>query len=154
MSKLFISYRRADASTEAQLIAKQMRERYGEESVFFDVHSILKGVDFQEKIDASVSKCDVLLAVIGDRWIDARFDEGERKGQRRLDDPKDFVRIEVASALKRDIPVIPVLIGKVSMSDLQNKLPTDLADLTKRNAACVRPGSDLDNDLQALSTLR
>ncbi len=92
----------------------------------------------------------MLLAIIGDRWLDIRFADGPAQGQRRLDDPNDWVRLEIASALKRDILVVPVLVGKVSMPDISPGLPPDLADLTKKVALVVRTGPDLPNDLQLL----
>jgi hypothetical protein len=85
---------------------------------------------------------------------DMRYAEGPLQGQRRLDDPDDWVRLEIASALKKDILVVPVLVGKVSITDLSPDdapgLPPDLADLTKKVALSVRTGPDLPNDLQLL----
>ena len=146
MPKIFISYRHADTSVESFLIAERLSNRFGKDSVFLDIHSILKGADFQKSIDVWLGDCDVLLAVIGAGWLNARSTEG----QRRLDDPNDFVRIEIASALRRDIPVIPVLID-IEMSDLATGLPTDLADLAKRICISVRLGEHLKGDLKMLN---
>jgi hypothetical protein len=79
--------------------------------VFKDVDSIPFGVDFRIYLDEQVAKCDVFLAVIGRNWMKAKG----RNGKPRLEDPGDFVRIEVESALKRDIPIIPVLVGGASI---------------------------------------
>ena len=105
-----------------------MRE-FGKESVFMDVSTIQPGLDFRKVIDQNVATCGVLLAIIGVNWIDAKNEAGER----RLEDPADFVRLETASALKRDIPVIPVLVRSARMPGLQ-ALPEDLKELAYRNA--------------------
>ena len=149
MPRIFISYRRDDTAFAAQAIYDKLKELLGEELTTFDVNFSL-GVDFAKKIDESVCRCDVLLAIIGDRWLEMRFADGPMRGRRRLDDPNDWVRLEIASALKRDILVIPVLVGKVSISDISPELPPDLADLTKKVAISVRAGPDLPNDLQLL----
>ena len=149
MPRLFLSYRRDDSAFAAQSIYDKLKELFGEQSITFDVNFSL-GVDFAKKIDESVCRCDALLAIIGDRWLELRFADGPKQGQRRLDDPDDWVRLEIASALKRDILVVPVLVGKVSMSDISAGLPTDLAELTKKVAISVRAGRDLPNDLQSL----
>jgi TonB family protein len=104
--------------------------QFGETSVFMDVAGIEAGRDFRKAIDESVASCGVLLALIGPGWLD----EKNEKGERRLDDPSDFVRVETASALRRDIAVIPVLLrgAKMPRSD---QLPPDLQELAYRN--CV-----------------
>ncbi len=137
MPRIFISYRRDDSAFAAHSIYEKLKDLFGEESITFDVNFSL-GMDFAKKIDESVCRCDVLLAIIGDRWLDLRFADGPMQGQRRLDDPNDWVRLEIASALKRDILVIPVLVGKVSIADLAPGLPPDLAELTKKVAISVR----------------
>jgi hypothetical protein len=95
-----------------------------------DVAAIGVGRDFRRAIDESVASCGVLLALIGPAWLDERNENGER----RLDDPGDFVRVETASALKRDIPVIPVLVRGAKMPR-RDQLPNELKDLAYRN--CV-----------------
>ena len=149
MPRIFISYRRDDSAFVAQPIYEKLKERFGEDSIVYDREFPL-GVDFAKTIDEAVGECDVMLAIIGDRWLSIRFEDGPMKGQRRLDDPHDYVRLEIAAALKRDIPVIPVLVGKVSMPDVSQGLLADLAELTKKQAASVRAGRDLANDLQLL----
>src|SRR5262245_62901008 len=91
-----------------------------------------------------VAKCSVLLAVIGPNWLDAR----DENGNRRLDEPNDFVRIEIAAALQRDIPVIPILLdgARVPKAD---QLPKDLEELALRNALDVRHAS-FHNDMDKL----
>jgi hypothetical protein len=129
MPAIFISYRRDDAEGEAGRLFDDLTAQFGAESIFMDVVDIEPGRDFRKVIDQNVSSCGVLLAMIGKGWIDARDDAGRR----RLDDPKDFVRLETASALKRDIPVIPVLVHGASMPPAE-QLPEELKELAYRNA--------------------
>ncbi len=113
-----------------------------------DVTAIEPGRDFRKAIDQSVATCSVLLAVIGQEWLDLK----DSHGVRRLDDPNDFVRIELASALRRDIPVIPVLIRGAKMPNADH-LPDDLKELAYRNAVELthaRWKSDVQVLLQAL----
>ena len=98
-----------------------------------DVDAIKPGLDFVKQLDAQVSQCDVLLALIGPHWLDGK----DEKGGRRLDGDKDYVRIEIASALKRDIPVIPVLVHGAVMP-AEDDLPEDLKPLTRRQALELR----------------
>ncbi len=100
MRSIFISYRRNDTEGEAGRLFDDLVSEFGENSVFMDVAAIEAGRDFRKVIDESVSTCGVLLAIIGKNWVDAKDDDGHR----RLEDPSDFVRLETASALRRDIP--------------------------------------------------
>ena len=149
MPKIFISYRREDSEHVTGRIHDRLEPRFGRENVFLDVDTIPFGVDFREHLDRAVSKCDILLAVIGDRWLDIRFQGGARQGQRRLDDPGDFVRIEIESALKRGIPVIPLLVDRATMPG-QQELPEGLRQLVFRNAAEVRSGRDFHAHVERL----
>ena len=94
-----------------------------------DVAAIEPGRDFRKAIDQSVATCSVLLAIIGHEWLELK----DAQGRRRLDDPNDFVRIELASALRRDIPVIPILVRGAKMPKAE-QLPHDLRELAYRNA--------------------
>lgn len=145
MTKIFISYRRDDSSYIAGMINDRLEKHFGPNSVFLDIDSIPLGLDFRKHISDSVGQCNVLLALIGDSWINSTNDQGSR----RLDDPTDFVRLEVESALKRDIPVIPVLVGKARMPSA-TELPSSLQELAFRNAAEVRAGRDLQEHLTRL----
>jgi hypothetical protein len=129
MRAIFISYRRQDSEGEAGRLFDDLVAHFGERTVFMDVATIQPGLDFRKAIDVNVSKCDVLLAMIGPGWLDARSDSEAR----RLDDPNDFVRIETAAALHRDIPVIPVLVRGAKMPRAE-ALPREIADLAYRNA--------------------
>ncbi len=114
-----------------------------------DVDRIPFGVDFRKHLDEAVSQCDILLAVIGEDWLEVRFDEGPRQGQRRLDDPADYVRIEIVSALARGIPVIPVLVGRARMPSEQ-ELPDNLKDLAYRHASEARSGPHFHDHVSRL----
>ena len=129
MRAIFISYRRDDSEGHAGRLFEDLCDRFGKESVFMDVAGIEPGRDFRRAIEQQVASCGVLLAVIGKDWL-AVTDES---GKRRLDDPNDFVRLETANALKRDIPVIPVLVQQASMPHAE-QLPEDLKDLAFRNS--------------------
>ena len=130
MSAIFVSYRRNDSQGEAGRLFDDLVGHFGEQKVFMDVAGIDAGRDFRKAIEESVAKCGVLLVVMGPGWVTAKNEAGVR----RLDDPADFVRAEVASALRRDIPVIPVLVHGAVMPRAED-LPDDLKDLAYRN--CV-----------------
>ena len=108
---VFISYRRQESSGWARLLQNQLAARLGDDQVFMDVDTIALGVDFAEVIAQAVSTCQVLLAVIGPRWLTAT----DQDGRRRLDDPDDIVRLEIQAALDRDIRVIPILVEGAQM---------------------------------------
>ena len=138
MPKIFISYRRDDSTAAAGRIYDRLGAHFGRDSVFMDVDAIPFGVDFRQHLTDAVGACDILLAVIGEQWLTPR-----------LQDAKDFVRIEIEAALKRGIPVIPVLLGKTFMPR-EEDLPTALAGLSYRNAAPVDPGRDFHGHLDRL----
>ena len=144
MRAIFISYRRDDAEGEAGRLFSDLSKHFGEDRVFMDVVAIEPGRDFRKVIDQNVASCGVLLAMIGPRWVDAQG----ANGQRRLDDPSDFVRLETASALRRDIPVIPVLVHEAKMPQTE-LLPDDLKELCYRNAVQLTHAR-WDSDLQLL----
>lgn len=126
---IFISYRRDDSEGEAGRLFDDLVRAYGENSVFMDVAGISPGFDFRKAIDDNVSSCGVLLAMIGPAWTTI----ANGAGKRRLDDENDFVRLEIASALRRDIPVIPVLVHEARMPR-PDDLPDNLKDLAYRNS--------------------
>ena len=151
MGAIFISYRRNDSQGEAGRLFDDLVKRFGEDMVFMDVAGIEAGRDFRKAIEESVSKCGVLLVVMGPHWLDAK----DENGARRLDDPADFVRIETASALMRDIPVIPVLVHGAEMPRAE-QLPENLKDLAYRNCielTHVRWKSDTQLLIEALRRL-
>ena len=104
-TKIFVSYRREDSAGNALGISQYLENEFGQKNVFIDV-DMRAGARFPEVLEERLSACKVLLALIGAGWLDARDD----KGQRRLDSPEDWVRLEVARALKRGITVNPGVI--------------------------------------------
>jgi hypothetical protein len=129
MAGIFISYRRGDSSGYAGWLREHLAERFGPERIFMDVDTIEPGSDFVESIEGAVGSCDVLLAVIGDEWLSA----ADPEGRRRLESPRDFVRLEIATALERGVRVIPVLVDGAAMPPV-TELPDDLEPLTRRQA--------------------
>jgi hypothetical protein len=142
---IFVSYRRSDSADITGRIYDRLIGRFGKEPIFKDVDSIPLGLDFMEYLDMKVGECDVLLAIIGDHWLDAKDD----KGNNRLDDPADFVRIEVQAALDRNIPVIPLLVRDARMPR-EEDLPPKLRKLVYRNGTPVRPDPDFHRDMDRL----
>jgi hypothetical protein len=133
MSGIFISYRREDGAEEAHRLYQALTARFGAGSVFIDVQSIELGENFAEVLDEKVGFCDALIAVIGKRWLASAHADGRR----RLDDPEDWVRLEIVSALNRDIKVIPVLVGGATLPERQ-ALPAPLALLVEAQALELR----------------
>lgn len=126
---IFISYRRDDSEGEAGRLFDDLTHAFGENSIFMDVSGIDPGVDFRKAIDENVSGCGVLLAIIGPMWATIQ----NSSGRRRLEDENDFVRLEIASALRRNIAVIPVLVHEAKMPR-PDQLPDDLKELAFRNS--------------------
>ena len=126
---IFVSYRREDSEGEAGRLFDDLVRALGEDSVFMDVAGIQFGRDFRKAIDENVTCCGVLLAIVGPRWTSIT----DVNGVRRLDNANDFVRLEIASALARDIPVIPVLVHGAAMPHA-DQLPDNLKDLSYRNS--------------------
>jgi hypothetical protein len=142
--RIFISYRREETAYPAGWLFDRLIAHFGQGQVFKDVDSIHLGDDFVEVISAAVASCDVLLALIGDRWLTITGDDGRR----RLDDPDDFVRLEMEAALTRDVRVIPVLIDGARMPQAA-ELPPSLAPLVRRQALELSP-SRFDSDIGRL----
>jgi len=145
MSNIFISYRREDSADATGRINDRLTNYYGRNSVFTDVDNIPLGVDFRTYLDNEVAQCEVLLAVIGKDWL--KVENAEKNI--RLSDTTDFVRIEIESALRRDIPVIPLLVRGASVPSVE-ELPEALQKLAFRNAIEVRPDPDFNNDVNRL----
>jgi hypothetical protein len=128
--KIFISYRRDDSGGHAGRLFDHLTARFGTQQIFMDVDTIQPGADFRKAIENAVGSCDVAVVMIGRQWLNIP----DAQGKRRLDDPRDFVRAEVASALANPtVQVIPVLVRGASMPSV-NDLPDDLKDLAWRNA--------------------
>ena len=149
--RVFISYRREESSGLAGRLYDRLAARFGDDQVFMDVDTIALGVDFADVITQAVATCEVLLAVIGPRWLTATDEDG----QRRLDDPDDIVSLEIAAALERDIRVIPILVEGAAMPR-RSQLPDRLAKLARRNALILRHESfrfDADRLLDAIEPI-
>jgi hypothetical protein len=147
--RIFISYRRLDNPYATQHIHGRLATYFGRDEVFMDIDSMPIGIDFVQYLTNALGKCDIFLAVIGDRWLGAVFNDGPLKGQRRLEDANDVVRIEIRLALARMIPVVPLLVGMATMPSEQD-LPEDLKQLARMNAAEVRPGRDMHEHMNRL----
>lgn len=130
MSGIFISYRRQDSQGSAGRLADTLKAQFANNQIFRDIETIEPGVDFVEAIERALGSCVVLLAVIGPRWLSAT----DKNGRRRLDDPNDYTRVEIAAALQRKVRVIPVLVDGAAMPDAE-ELPDDLKTLARRQAS-------------------
>jgi hypothetical protein len=128
-SRIFISYRREDARGDAGRLTDDLKEQFGEGQIFRDIEAIEPGVDFVEAINRAVGSCAVLLAIIGPNWLTVK----NKEGHRRLDDPNDFIRLEITVALRRNVRVIPVLVGDAAMPRPED-LPPDMEMLARRQA--------------------
>jgi hypothetical protein len=149
MPKILISYRRDDSAAYAGRLFDRLSDYFGAEKIFIDIDTIKPGQDFVKTIGDSVIACDAVLAVIGPRWLL----EQDRKGQRRLDNPDDLVRMEVATALNGGIQVIPVLVGGAEMPQAAD-LPGDLIRLARLQALEIsdeRFHHDIHRLIQALA---
>jgi tetratricopeptide (TPR) repeat protein len=139
---IFINYRRQDTMSTAGRLHDRLSHEFGKENVFMDVDHIPAGVDFAAHLNSQVATCKILLVVIGSHWLDAT----DEAGNRRLHQPDDFVAIEIAAALARNVRVIPVLVDGAVMPKAR-ELPDSLKPLARRQAVDVRQlhfGRDTD----------
>ena len=143
---IFISYRRKDSADVVGRIYDQLVKHFGAQYVFKDVYSIPLGSDFGKYIIEAIGKSGALLAVIGEKWL-----EMNDAGKTRLDEPNDFVRIEIESALAGEIPVIPLLVRGAAMPS-KEKLPPSLEKLSEKNGIQIRPDPDFHIDMKRLIT--
>lgn len=142
MAGIFISYRRDDAKHAAGRLVDRLVTAVGRDKLFMDVDNIEPGLDFVKVLNDQVGRADVLLALIGPGWLNAR----DVRGNRRLDNPADFVRIEIEAALARDIRVVPVLLDGAELPEPET-LPDSLRPLLRRNAIRIsheRFGAEAD----------
>ena len=144
MTKIFLSYRRDDTSGHVGRLTDRLCARFGRDAVFRDLDSIAPGRDFAVAINQAIGECDAVVAVIGRNWTGA----GGPDGQRRIDDPEDFVRVELATALERRVHLIPVLVDRAQMPSAAS-LPLPLAPLARRNSFEISE-SRWDYDVQRL----
>lgn len=132
MASVFINYRRDQTAGEARALYNDLVERLGPGRVFMDVDDIGLGRDFREVLRERLADAQVMLALIGRDWAEAR----DAAGTRRLEQPGDFVRLEIATALERKLPVIPVLLQGAQFP-AADKLPTELRELSFRNGFAI-----------------
>ena len=132
-TKVFISYRRDDSKYQARGVYAAFQQVLPREDLFMDIDSIPPGADFVNVLEGWVDQCDILLALIGSGWASAN---DPKTGRRRLENPNDFVRIELREALARNIPVVPVLLDGAPMPNLDD-LPDDIKTLVRRQAEFV-----------------
>jgi Flp pilus assembly protein TadD len=145
---IFVSYRRSDAAGHARLLHKDLAQFFDAERIFFDRESIESGADFPETLRRGVSEAKVVVAVIAPHWLLA----ADAAGNRRLNDPTDFVRIEIALALAQAKTVIPVLVDDAAMPDAAS-LPDELKPLAGRDALTLR-GKNYEYDRQLAELVR
>ena len=144
MPKITVSYRRDDSEAITGRIFDRLVAHYGKSAVFRDIDNIPAGVDFRKHIDEALQETDALIVVIGRRWMGSA-----KPGNSRIQDEIDPVRIEVESALKRGVAVIPVLVGGARMPTAA-QLPASLEELAFRNAVRVDTGQDFDHHADRL----
>jgi hypothetical protein len=142
--RIFISYRREDSAGSAGRLHDTLAKQFGPDHVFRDVADIYAGDDFRQAIEREIGQSDVVLVVIGPRWLNLRDDQHRT----RLEDPQDLLRLEVASALTRNTRVIPVLVDRATVPP-ESALPDDLKLLARRNAVEIRDGA-WDDDVRRL----
>ena len=129
---IFVSYRRDSYRHAAGRFHDKLALHFARDQIFMDVDAIEPGLDFVKVLHERVGTCDVLVAVISPAWLDAR----DEAGHRRLDDPDDFVRIEIEAALARDVRVVPVLVGGATVPR-ESDLPETLKPLARRHAVVL-----------------
>jgi hypothetical protein len=148
---VFISYRRDDSGYAAGRLFDRLSQHFGPDRIFMDIDTIELGDDFVNVIENAVSSCDVVVSIIGSQWLAATNAEGRR----RLDDPNDFVRLEIASALDKGVDIIPILLEGVEMP-LAEQLPDTLRPLTRRNGLSVsniRFNADVDRLIRGIEAI-
>lgn len=146
MSKVFISYRRADSNDITGRIYDRFVNAFGENNVFKDVNNILAGRDFRSVLRDVATSCDIMLVIIGPTWIDIT----NNNGIPRLDEPDDFVRLEVEIGLQRnDVLVVPVLVNG-AVPPQASQLPPSLQQLAYNHAFSVRNDPNFHTDISRL----
>ena len=134
--KIFINYRRGETLKDAQHLATLLARSFGSHRIFLDLQGIDGGENYVHTLARQVAASDVVIALIGKNWIDLKDEEGNR----RLDNPNDFVRFEIAQALQRDIPVLPVLLDGAPVPRI-TQLPQDMMALALFQAMPLRAES-------------
>lgn len=141
---IFVSYRRDDTRQAAGRLADDLADHFGVAHIFRDIEGIELGVDFAQALNQALEACVVMLVLIGPRWLDI----ADAQGRRRLDDPRDWIRQEIATALRRGVRVVPVLIDGTALPH-EDALSDDLKPLVRRQALEIAD-SRWRGDLQRL----
>jgi hypothetical protein len=152
MPSIFISYRRGDSERTVGRLVKGLGSEFGSDSIFFDVDVIPIGMDFRNVLRDAVSKTDVMLVLIGPDWLTA----SDYDGKRRLEDPHDFVRMEIELGLQIPVPVVPVLLDRASLPR-SDEVPDSLRPLLYCQVLSISSlsfRSDFPNLLQAIRSIR
>ena len=144
MPRITISYRREDSGVITGRIFDRLVAYYGRDAIFRDIDNIPLGVDFRQHINTVLGRSDIVLAIVGPRWI------GPRRGQSRLDNEADPVRVEIEAVLRLGVPLIPVLVLRAVMPRIE-QLPDSLKDLAYRNAIQVDTDHDFDTHMARLT---
>ncbi|MBS1615479.1 MAG: CD225/dispanin family protein [Bacteroidetes bacterium] len=142
---IFINYRREDSNWNALALYNELQKYFSKEQLFKDFNAIRPGDDFVESIAGALQRCDVLLVLIGAKWLDAI----DTTGKQRLTDPDDFVRLEIAKALSREIKVVPVMLDGAKMPRPE-QLPEPLQSLTRRQLVEIDP-TRFEDDVRKLA---
>jgi hypothetical protein len=145
VGQIFVSYRRDDSADVTGRVCDRLEARFGADGVFKDVTSIPIGSDFRTVLLQAVEEASVILVVIGRQWVQMR----DGAGRRRLDDPRDFVRIEVEAALARDVPVVPILVHQAMMPS-ESDLPGSMSELAYRHGTDIRADPHFTDDVNQL----
>src|SRR5947207_8329056 len=139
-----ISYRREDALAIAGRLYDRLQAKFGKKNVFMDFDSIPPGADFRQHIKQMIERSRLVIAIIGPHWLGEQPDTA-----RRIDNPADFVRLEIAYALEGGIPVIPLLINTTQMPKPE-MLPPDIQELAFRHALPLDSGMDFHSHVDRL----
>jgi hypothetical protein len=143
---IFVCYRRQDAADSVDRICDALETDFPADAIYRDLDSIPVGTDFPLHVRRAISECTVALIVIGPSWLNA----ADANGRRRLDDPSDYLRVEIETALRMpDVVVIPVFVREARMP-AEHELPESLRPLTRRNGLAVRPRPHFDSDIARL----
>jgi CHASE2 domain-containing sensor protein len=149
----FVSYRRDQSSWPARILRDELVRRFGEAQVFMDADSIDAGQQWPDRLEKAISGASVVLVLIGPGWVDAKGSDGSR----RLDNPEDWVRLEVEAALRQEsVAVVPVLLDDAAMPAAEI-LPDSLKPLSARHALSLSPerwSSDLDTLMESIQSGR
>lgn len=148
-NRIFISYRRDDSQGSAGRLRDKLVQHFPPEHVFMDVDNVEPGIDFVTSIEQAVGDCDVLLAVIGKSWLSSM----DSQGRLRLESPEDYVGLEIAAALARDIRVVPVLVDGADMPRSED-MPQAIALLARRNAVALRHDRFDDDSARLIEVLK